>query len=158
MLNAAASRSAKQQGMQLALDMAGDWKTDVLVELRAWLAVHRGQGNTTMTMEQFRAQAVNQPASHKAWGPLPAMACKAGLIAPMSHPDGSPVYRLAESARTHSHPVRVWALLDSAFVSAPAAGAITPSVHGAGLDAAGNRASALLRVGEGRVSHSGEAA
>lgn len=111
MLNATASRAAKEHGMQLALDMSGEWKDRVMLELRGWLAIHKARGNTTVTMEQFRAEAKEQPASFRAWGPLPALACKAGLLAPMNHSDGSPVMRAAESERTHGHFVRVWRCL-----------------------------------------------
>jgi hypothetical protein len=114
-LNAVASRAAKDRGQQLALDLAGEeWKTSVLVELRAWCAVRRAQGYEDMTMEQFRAEAKNHPASFRAWGPLPVIACRAGILAPMNHPDGSPVMGFAESVKTHRHPVRRWKLLSSA--------------------------------------------
>lgn len=111
MLNATASHAAKQQGMQLALQMSGDWRDEILIELRGWIAMHKARGHTTMTVEQFRAEARNQPASHKAWGAFTNMARAEGLIAPMQHPDGSPVMRLAESVKTHRHPVRCWRLL-----------------------------------------------
>jgi hypothetical protein len=110
MLDAAASRAAKEQGMQAALDFSSDWKDAVLLELRGWIAIHKAQGHSSMTFEQFRHQARNQPASHKAWGSLPSIACRAGLIRAMKHPDGSPVMRCAESLKTHGHPVRVWEL------------------------------------------------
>jgi hypothetical protein len=64
-----------------------------------------------MVFEQFRAQARCQPHSHKAWGALPALAAKRGWIEAAAHADGSPVMRLAESEKTHSHPVRVWRIL-----------------------------------------------
>lgn len=114
-LNAAASQAAKHTGQQLALDMSGDWKTSVLLELRGWLAIHRAKGHSTMTFEQFRHEAKSQPGSHKAWGSLPGIACRADLIAPLVHPDGSPVMRSAESVKTHGHHVRVWALVDPSF-------------------------------------------
>lgn len=158
MLNATASRAGKQVGQQLALDMAGDWKADVLVELRAWLAVHRGQGNTTMTLEQFRAQAVNQPHSHKAWGALPAIACKAGLIEAILHDDGSAVMRRAESVRTHAHPVRLWRIVDSSFAPAGAVGANCPSSHDGGPAGLVRQPIELRHVGESRHSHCGEGA
>lgn len=103
----------KRAGQQLALDMAGSWKEDVLTELRAWILAQQGQGAATMTFEQFRATARNHPGSHKAWGALPKLACQAGLIAPLTHPDGSPVMKAAESEKTHGHHVRVWALIAS---------------------------------------------
>ena len=111
-LNASASRAAKERGQQLAIDFAGDWKEAVLLELRDWIAMHVAQGHTTMTFEQFRHDARSKPESHKAWGSLPTIACKAGLIAPMTHADGSPVMRPAESVKTHGHPVRVWRLVN----------------------------------------------
>jgi hypothetical protein len=109
-LNATASQAAKEQGMQLALSFAAEWKDAVLLELRGWIAIHKARGNSTMTMEQFRAEARNKPESFRAWGPLPVVACKAGLLVPMNHPDGSPVMRAAESPQTHGHFVRVWKL------------------------------------------------
>lgn len=157
-LNATASRAAKQAGQQLALDMAGDWKADVLVELRAWIAVHRGQGNREMTMEQFRAQAVNQPTSHKAWGALPAIACKAGLIEPVLHDDGSAVMRRAASVRTHAHPVRLWRIVDSSFAPAAREPANYPSAHDADGSLARRQPVGVARVSDGRHSHCGEGA
>jgi hypothetical protein len=114
MLDAVSSRAAKEHGQQLAIDFASDWKDAVLLELRGWSAIHKARGNSTMTLEQFRAEARSQPDSHKAWGALPAIACRAGLIAPKTHSDGSPVMRNAESVKTRAHPVRVWALCFSA--------------------------------------------
>lgn len=108
MLDAHASAAAKDHGQQLALTFATEWREAVLMELRGWLAIHRAKGHSTMTFEQFRHEARNQPGSHKAWGALPAIACREGLIAPLTHTDGSPVMRRAESEKTHAHPVRVW--------------------------------------------------
>lgn len=108
MLDAAASQAAKAHGQQIALEFAGDWKEQVLMELRGWLAIHKARGHASMTFEKFRAEARNHPHSHKCWGALPAIACREGLIAPMKHADGSPVMRAAESIKTHGHPVRVW--------------------------------------------------
>jgi hypothetical protein len=109
-LNATASQAAKEQGMQLALSFATDWRDAVLLELRGWIAIHKARGNSTMTFEQFRAEAKNQPGSHKAWGALPKIACAENLIAPKTHSDGSPVMRNAASVKTKAHPVRVWAI------------------------------------------------
>ncbi|MCC2632156.1 MAG: hypothetical protein K0S48_42 [Ramlibacter sp.] len=110
MLDALASQAAKAQGQQLSIMFYGYWTAAVMVELRAWVAMRRAQGQTTMTFEQFRHDAVAVPHSHKSWGSLPAIACRAGLIAPMNHADGSPVMRAAESVKTHGHFVRVWSL------------------------------------------------
>jgi hypothetical protein len=108
MLNATASRAAKDRGQQMSIMFDGEWTAAVLVELEAWIATRRAQGHTEMTFEQFRHDAVSQPHSFKAWGSLPRLACAAGLIEPMVHGDGSPVMRAAESVKTHGHFVRVW--------------------------------------------------
>lgn len=151
MLNAAASQAAKQSGMQLALDMSGDWKTEVLLELRGWLAVHQARGFTTMTFEQFRADAKRQPPSPKAWGSLPGIACRAGLIAPKTHPDGSPVMRNAESVKTRAHPVRVWAIVSA---SSSTEGDKSPMMTFAEGSVARRQPIWIEPVGEGRLSHS----
>lgn len=109
-LNARESAAAKLHGQQLAIDFAQEWRDAVLLELTGWLAIHKALGNQTMTFEQFRAEAKHQPESHKAWGSLPSIAVRAGLITPIEHPDGSPVYRKAASIKTHAHPVRVWGI------------------------------------------------
>lgn len=108
MLDASASHQAKDAGQQLAMDFAGEWHSAAILELRGWLAIHKAKGHTTMTFEQFRHEARNQPRTSKAWGALPRIAVKERLIAPLLHADGTPVMRNAESIRTHGHPVRVW--------------------------------------------------
>ena len=139
-LNAVASRAAKDRGQQLALDLAGtEWKESVLAELGAWCAVRRAQGHTDMTMEQFRAVAKASPPSHKCWGTVPAIACRAGILAPMVHPDGSPVMRAAESVKTHGHFVRVWRL----------AGTDSPTLIEQPCPAGANPTTALVHVGHG---------
>lgn len=107
-LNAEAARDAKTQGMQLALDWQGDWKDRALLELRGWLAIRKAQGHATMTFEQFRHEARNQPTTHKAWGGFAGAACKAGLVELERHPDGSPKRVNAKSVKTHGHPVLLW--------------------------------------------------
>lgn len=103
------SRHLGEEGMRMALENAGsEWAADILAEARDWFAVRSGQ---RVTMEQFRQDARNKPASHKAWGSLPKLLCKAKVIAPIAHPDGSAVYTPAGSLRTHGHPVRVWLVL-----------------------------------------------
>lgn len=153
MLDATASRAAKEAGQQLAIEFATEWKDAVLLELRGWLAIHRARGHTTMTFEAFRHEARSQPASFKAWGALPAIACKAGLIAPRVHPDGSPVMRAAESVKTHGHFIRVWVLVD--FFPMLAAGTEAPSSQDAAGAELANQPFAVARVGEVRHSHIG---
>jgi hypothetical protein len=150
MLSAAASRAAKDRGQQLAIDFAGEgWKERVLVELEAWCAMRRAQGHVDMQMEQFRAVAVNHPASTKAWGTLPAIACKAGILAPLTHPDGSPVMRFAESVKTHRHPVRAWALASASFAAPSTAQANSPWTHFEGGEPVKGRTSDVTPVGNG---------
>lgn len=121
MLNADASLAAKRTGQQLSIMFEGEWTVAVLAELRAWLAARAAAGHRTFVFEEFRHDAHAQPNSHKSWGSLPALACREGLIAPMNHPDGSPVMRRAESVKTHSHPVRLWAIASS-FASQSSSG------------------------------------
>lgn len=107
-LNASHGARLKSEGQQLALEFSGDWKDTVLIELRGWLAAQRAMGFTTCTVEQFRAQAKAQPKTPQAWGSVPRLACKAGLIEPMKTADGHKVYRNAAAPRTRSHPVQVY--------------------------------------------------
>lgn len=151
MLNAEASRAAKRTGMQMSIMFDGEWTAAVLIELRAWLAARRQAGHETMTFEQFRHDATAHPTSHKAWGSLPALACREGLIAPMTHPDGSPVMRRAESLRTHAHPVRVWKLASS--FSAPTTDAQNPTVIETEPAQARRQPLGVCQVGEVRHSH-----
>lgn len=102
------SRAAKDAGQQLALDYSGEWRDTVLGEFDRWLRAERAAGRDEVVLEDFRASTHNHPASNKAWGALPRMACGAGLIQPAVSSDGSPKYRAARSVRTHAHPVRVW--------------------------------------------------
>jgi hypothetical protein len=139
MLNATASRAAKDRGQQMAIFFDGEWTAAVLVELEAWIATRRAQGFTEMTFEQFRHDAVSQPHSFKAWGSLPRLACAAGLISPMVHGDGSPVMRAAESVKTHGHFVRVWRL----------AGTDSPTLIEQARPAGANPTTALVHVGHG---------
>lgn len=125
MLDPTAARAAKEDGQQIALEFAGDWAGRVLEELGAWIASRRQAGVKTMTFEEFRAVARNVPERHQAWGTLPKLAVRQGLIAPMEHEDGSPVVQFSKSVKTHRHPIRVWRLLGGSFSCA--AGTESPS-------------------------------
>lgn len=151
MLNAEASHAGKVAGMQLSILFDGEWRIAVMQELRAWLATRRAAGHATMTFEAFRHDAIAQPSTHKAWGSLAAIACREGLIAPMNHPDGSPVMRRAESVKTHAHPIRVWAIASS--FSTSAAGETTATLQGTNRAELGNQTAADAVVGEGRRDH-----
>ena len=95
----------KIRGQQLALDLAGDWAERVVLEFRGWAAIEKARGMRTCTIEAFRAEARNQPPSHKAWGSLPRLLVKAGLITPTGE------YRKAAAPKTHCHPVALWRLV-----------------------------------------------
>lgn len=110
-LNAGAAHEAKLQGQDAALTFSGEWGKDVIAELRFWLQRRKKAGHTEVLMEQFRAEAVCQPLTPKAWGALPSKAKLAGLIEPRRHADGSPVMRKTEAVKTHRHPVRVWSIV-----------------------------------------------
>lgn len=107
-LDVAESRAAKDAGQQLALDYSGAWRDTILIDLAAWLREQKAAGQNEVVLEAFRAATTNHPASSKAWGALPRMACRAGLIRAATGIDGAPKYRPAQAVRTHGHPVRVW--------------------------------------------------
>lgn len=109
-LDAAVSEARKQAGMQLALDLANDWSERILEEFAAWLAKERERGIRRVTIEKFRAEAKNHPLSHKAWGSLPRLAMRAGLIRRALDDSGEPIYRRAAAPKTHAHPVAVYVI------------------------------------------------
>lgn len=110
-LDAALGHALKTEGMQLALQFEGEWRDRALLEFRGWIAMQKAMGLKTITVEQFRAVAKNQPTKHFAWGPFPTIACKAGLIAPKWIAPGQQERVRAASPRTHSHEVKVWEIL-----------------------------------------------
>jgi hypothetical protein len=111
-LDAVTSRQRKADGQQRALEFEGDeWIVRASEEFAKWLGEQKARGFKTITVEEFRAQAKNQPLSHKAWGALPRLLCKAGLIAPAFGADGERLYRRAAAPKTHAHPVAVWRVL-----------------------------------------------
>ncbi len=98
-------RFLKEAGQQRALDGAGsDWSQTIIALLRDWLLPRQGQ---RIVFEDFRAQVPldSHPQSPKAWGALPAMACRAKLI------EATGEYARAKSPRTHAHPVALWRVL-----------------------------------------------
>lgn len=111
LLDATASEAAKTAGMQLALTFSGAWQDEVIAELAGWLATEKARGTRTCTIEQFRAQCKTRPTSPNAWGSLPRMAAKAGLIARAVDSAGEPIYRKAAAPKTHAHPVGVYRIL-----------------------------------------------
>ena len=109
-LNAAAGAALKHRGQQLALDISGNWAECVLEEFAFWLERQRAIGLTWITVEEFRAQARNRPVSANAWGSLPRLAMKAGLIEPKWAAPGVQDRAPAASVKTHGHEVKRWNL------------------------------------------------
>ena len=91
----------KMAGQQIALQFAGSWADNAIASLRLFCV-----GRQRFAFEEFREAApsygLEPPPSHKAWGALPRIAVREGLIRSTTE------YRPATSPRTHAHPVRVW--------------------------------------------------
>ena len=104
-LDAQRGAALKQAGMAQALENSGEWVDIALTEFRGWAKAQKRRGLTTITIEQFRAQALHQPPSHKAWGGFAYRASKAGLIRPTGQ------FVLAAAPRTRSHPIRTWEIV-----------------------------------------------
>lgn len=109
-LDRAAGLALKGQGQQLALAFAGEWSETIVAEFKAWADKQRAMGFKTCTIEMFRAQCVSQPDSHKAWGALPRVLVRQGLLQPHLDAEGNPIYRPAAAPKTHGHPIRTWLL------------------------------------------------
>jgi hypothetical protein len=108
----ATGEEAKQLGMQLALEHAGEkWTADMLEKLRAFCKARKQMGRPFFKFEEFRAVAlVSQwpsPPTHKAWGGL------ASAAANKNHKiiSATGEYEKAESKKTHGHPVPIWRAL-----------------------------------------------
>lgn len=110
-LNRPLGRALKEEGQQRALEFSGTWKDTILADFKAWLEKQQALGCKTVTIEAFRAQSNNVPASHKAWGSLPSMAQRAHLIAPEWAAPGIQARVKAAAPKTHNHEVRVWRVL-----------------------------------------------
>ena len=100
-----------ERGKALALEHAGDWSERIVLEAGVWCADRKREGMRQTTIEQLRKDARNAPPTPQAWGALPRLLCRAGLIEPAKTADGHPLYTPAASLATHGHPVRVWVLL-----------------------------------------------
>jgi hypothetical protein len=110
-LDRARGEALKREGMQAALDFAGeDWRELVVREFREWAKRQVALGMRTAKIEEFRAVARCHPPTTKAWGSLPRILIKEGLIRPVIGADGYPVRRPAAAARTHAHHVILYSL------------------------------------------------
>lgn len=97
----------KQAGQQTALDHAGrKWTESTLDKLRAFCKARKDMGRSRFRLEEFRAVAEaagwELPPTSKAWGALPRIARRAGIIR------ATDKFEPAKSPKTHSHWVRVW--------------------------------------------------
>lgn len=104
----ARGKELKEIGQAIALENAGaEWVDQMLATyLPAFIKVRRKMGLRTFKTEDFREVAEDRdwpmPKSPNAWGAFTNAACKAGIIVWTGD------YEAAESAATHSHPVKVW--------------------------------------------------
>lgn len=99
----------KEAGLQLAESSAGSWVDDMLAALATFCIVRKDHGLPLFRFEEFRQAAIkaghSEPKSHKAWGCLPRLAVKRGLIA------WTGKHVPAHSAKTHGHYIKVWQAL-----------------------------------------------
>lgn len=98
----------KANGQFLAIKRAGQlWQENALVALRKFLKTVHGRAITPVfTFEEFRVyceiEGMTPPASFNAWGALPKVAVKAGLIA------WTGGYVKAVRAEAHARPIKLW--------------------------------------------------
>lgn len=98
----------REIGMQLSLERAGRaWADDMMEKLKAFCKARREMGLIgPFRFEQLREVAEKSgwtlPPDHHAWGTLPRMAIKRGIIRPTGQ------YEPAQSPKTHGHPVRTY--------------------------------------------------
>ena len=97
----------KRQGQSLALDHAGnDWVDSTIAALRIFCDERKVSGKSTFLFEEFRATRSHAlPLSHKAWGSVPIIAVRCGIIRWTGE------YDSAKSLKTHAHPVKRWIAL-----------------------------------------------
>jgi hypothetical protein len=100
----------KESGQQLALFNAGQvWLDQTIENMKTFCKVRKEIGRPEFRFEEFRKVANERgwplPSTHKAWGSLPRVAVKHGLIRPTGR------YAKATSAATHAHPVAIWSVL-----------------------------------------------
>ena len=105
-----AGEQLKRNGQKQALDHSGSvWLSKVMDTMRFWLVLRKSRDEPLFRFEELRAYCEQFhdliPASHFAWGALPRVAVRAGLI------EFTDKYVKAESPKTHSHPVKQWRAL-----------------------------------------------
>lgn len=96
----------KLEGLLLAQSNAGSWVDDMLAQLAVFCTTRKALGEPCFRFEEFRQGVIalgwDEPKSHKAWGCLPRLAVKRGLIA------WTGKHVPALSAKTHGHYIKVW--------------------------------------------------
>jgi len=100
----------KEHGQQLAIWNAGaNWLEQTLDNLKAFCKVRKDIGRPEFRAEELRQIAAERgwpmPPSPNAWGAIPAIAARRGIIKFTGR------YENAQSPRTRSHPVKVWEAL-----------------------------------------------
>lgn len=97
-------QALKSLGQAQALDRAGnEWTIRTLKALRDFCADRKRQGRPRFIMEEFRAtREHDSPASVNAWGSLPALAARAGIIRDTGG------FEHAQRASARSRFVKVW--------------------------------------------------
>ena len=105
-MNGQLGKARKEAGQQLALFHAGDWAETTIERLKAFCLERKASGRIDFRFEEFvqvlKSSGCDQPPSPNAYGALPRIACRNGLIAFTGQ------YENARSPKTRSHPVKIW--------------------------------------------------
>lgn len=108
------STSTKEAGQQLALFNAGEsWVNQSIDLLKSFCELRKSTRQPAFRFEEFVSvikiggpiHGWTQPPSPNAYGALPRIACKRGLIRFTGQ------YENAQSPKTKSHPVKIWEAL-----------------------------------------------
>ncbi len=94
----------KHAGQQLALENSGEWKDEVMQKMHRFArALTKGElFGMDEFRDYFRAWELPLPSSQNAWGSVPAMACKAGLI------EETDQYTKSSLPSAHSRIIKLW--------------------------------------------------
>ncbi len=98
----------KEKGMQLALLNSGTWSDQAIEKLREYLQWRKDYCIDTdlFGMDQFRAWGLEnglpEPKSINAFGALPKIACRAGLIEPTGQ------YTKSMLSSAHRRAIQLW--------------------------------------------------
>ena len=99
----------KEQGQQMALFSNQSWSTLIMDELAFFCALRKVRNEPIFRFEEFRYFAeqdgIESPTTHKAWGAIPRIAVKQGLI------KWTGDHQQAQSLKTHGHYVKTWCAL-----------------------------------------------